>query len=140
MRMKIVSYIIRFLLSALFLWAGYEKLFIPYNAEVFRAGCPDCAIDFFTFYELLERNGYLYFVGFLQLLCGVLLVFKRSYVLAAIMLVPLILCLLMTHVFFSKNTSYIVFDSSIFLLNAILIGYNFKNIRQSILKPQQGWI
>lgn len=138
--MKIATYIIRFLLAVMFIWAGIEKLFLPYNPTIFRENAVGSDPLFFEFYDLLQNNGYLYFVGFFQLLCGILLVFKRTYILAAIMLVPLILCLLMTHVYFSKNTFYILFDSSMFLLNAVLIGHNFKTIQQTILKPQQGWI
>jgi|ACQI01.1.fsa_nt_gi uncharacterized membrane protein YphA (DoxX/SURF4 family) len=138
--MKIAVYVIRILLALMFIWAGIEKLFLPFNPSVFRANTAEAAEEFFTFYELLQSTGYLYFVGFFQLLCGILLLFKRTYLLAAIMLVPLILCLLMTHVYLSKNTFYILFDSSMFLLNAVLIGYHLKTIQQTILKPQQGWI
>ena len=138
--MKIAVYVIRILLALMFIRAGIEKLFLPFNPSVFRANTAEAAEEFFTFYELLQSTGYLYFVGFFQLLCGILLLFKRTYLLAAIMLVPLILCLLMTHVYLSKNTFYILFDSSMFLLNAVLIGYHLKTIQQTILKPQQGWI
>lgn len=138
--MKNAVYVIRILLALMFIWAGIEKLFLPFNPSVFRANTAEAAEEFFTFYELLQSTGYMYFVGFFQLLCGLLLVFKRTYLLGSIMLVPLLLCLLMTHMFFSKNIFYILFDSSMFLLNAVLIGYNFKTIQQTILKPQQGWI
>ncbi|MEM9649877.1 MAG: DoxX family membrane protein [Bacteroidota bacterium] len=100
--MKIGIYIIRFLLALTFIYAGVEKLFMPYDPSLFRADAQEAAEAFFTFYEFLQRSGYLHFVGFFQLLCGILLVFKRTYLLGSIMLVPLMLCLLMTHVFFSK--------------------------------------
>lgn len=65
---------------------------------------------FFEFYYLLEKTGYLYFVGFFQLLCGLLLLIKRAQILGSIMLMPLLLCLLMTHVFISKYmwSSYLI--------------------------------
>ncbi|PKV49233.1 DoxX-like protein [Aquimarina sp. MAR_2010_214] len=124
--MKVAIYIIRFLLALMFIYAGIEKLFLPYDPSIFRANAVGSDPLFFEFYDFLQNSGYLYFVGFFQLLCGVLLVFKRTYILAAIMLVPLILCLLMTHVYFSKNTFYILFDSSMFLLNTILIMGRYK--------------
>jgi uncharacterized membrane protein YphA (DoxX/SURF4 family) len=138
--MRIFSYIIRFLLALLFIWAGVEKLFLPYDPSVFRANSLESDPLFFEFYDLLQRAGYLYFVGFFQLLCGLLLVFKRTYLLGSIMLVPLILCLLMTHVFFSKNTFYLAFDSTMFCLNALLIIRNWRELKTSLLKPQATWI
>jgi len=105
----------------MFVYAGIEKLFLPYNPSAFRANSAGAAEEFFVFYELLQASGYLYFVGFFQLLCGVLLLFKRTYLLGAIMLIPLVLCLLMTNVCVSKNSSYIIFDSCLFLMNVVLI-------------------
>ena len=138
--MKIVIYIILFLLAVMFIWAGIEKLFLPYNPSVFRANSADAHESFFAFYELLQNAGYLYFVGFLQLLCGLLLVFKRTYLLASIMLVPLVLCLLMTHVFFSKFFGYMIFDIIIFLLNAVLLMYRREDWMTFLFKKQNSII
>ncbi|WP_438712338.1 MauE/DoxX family redox-associated membrane protein [Aquimarina muelleri] len=138
--MKVTVYIIRFLLAFMFIYAGIEKLFLPYDPSVFKTNAVGSDPLFFEFYDFLQNSGYLYFVGFFQLLCGLLLVFKRTYVLAVIMLVPLILCLLMTHVYFSKNIFYILFDSGMFLLNTLLIGYNFKTIWKAMFKKQSRWI
>ncbi|MDO5976342.1 hypothetical protein [Flavivirga jejuensis] len=41
--MKIARYIIRFLLTSMFIWAGIEKLFLPYNPSVFRANTAEAA-------------------------------------------------------------------------------------------------
>lgn len=138
--MKIVVYIIRFLLALLFIWAGIEKLFLPYDPSVFRANTAEAAEEFFTFYELLQASGYLYFVGFFQLLCGLLLVFKRTYLLGSIMLVPLLLCLLMSHVFFSKYTQLLVFDLVFFALNLLLLFYRYKDWQPALLKKQSTWV
>ena len=73
--MTIVTYIIRFLLALMFIYAGIEKLFLPYNPSVFRADAPEVAEEFFTFYELLQASGYLYFVGFFQLVCEVYIIY-----------------------------------------------------------------
>lgn len=138
--MRVGFYIIRFLLALLFIWAGVEKLFLPYDPSVFRANSLDSNPMFFEFYDLLQNAGYLYFVGFLQLLCGILMIFKRTYLLGSVMLVPLIMCLLMTHVFFSKNTFYMVFDTSLFCLNALLIAQQWKQLKAVLIQKQQGWI
>ncbi|MEM0931049.1 MAG: MauE/DoxX family redox-associated membrane protein [Bacteroidota bacterium] len=138
--MNIVVYIIRFLLAFLFIYAGIEKLFLPYDPSVFRTDAAEADPVFFTYYELLQGSGYLYFVGFFQLLCGTLLIFKRTYLLGSIMLVPLILCLLMTHVFFSKYPVFIIFDSVIFSLNLVLLFQRFKDWRPMLFKEQNSWI
>ena len=138
--MKIATYIIRFLLALLFLHAGIEKLFLPYDPTEFQTEVAGTDPLFFEFYDLLHQAGYLYFVGFFQLLCGALMIFKRMYLLGSIMLVPLILCLLMTHVFFSQNWLYMIFDSVTFCVNLFLIVQHAKALKDTILKPQDGWI
>ena len=138
--MKIAIYIIRFLLALLFLHAGIEKLFLPYDPTEFQTEVAETDPLFFEFYDLLHRAGYLYFVGFFQLLCGGLMIFKRTYLLGSIMFTPLILCLFMTHVFFSHNWLYIVFDSVTFCANLFLIAQHSKALKATILKPQDRWI
>jgi len=138
--MKIATYTIRFLLALLFLHAGIEKLFLPYDSTEFQTEVAGTNPLFFEFYDLLHRAGYLYFVGFFQFLCGALMIFKRTYLLGSIMFVPLILCLLMTHIFFSQNWLYIVFDSVTFCVILFLIAQHAKALKAAILKPQNGWI
>ncbi|MEL7268278.1 MAG: DoxX family membrane protein [Bacteroidota bacterium] len=136
--MKIATYIIRFLLALMFVWAGIEKLFLPYNPSVFRADAAEAQEVFFTFYELLQSSGYLYFVGFFQLLCGLFLIFKRTWLLGSIMLVPLMLCLLMTHVFFSKYSLFILFDVLFFSMVLFLVLSRYRDWQPVLLKKQQG--
>ncbi len=138
--MKIVIYIARFLLALIFIYAGIEKIFLPYNPSVFKSDVEMTDPKFFQFYDFLMGTGYLYFVGFFQLLNGLLLVFKRTYLLGAIMMVPLMLCLLMTHIFISRYVGFILFDGAMFLLNGLLIAKHFKELEQVFLKPQNQWI
>lgn len=138
--MKIVIYIARFLLALIFIYAGIEKIFLPYNPSVFKSDVEMTDPKFFQFYDFLMGTGYLYFVGFFQLLNGLLLVFKRTYLLGAIMMVPLMLCLLMTHIFISRYVGFILFDGAMFLLNGLLIARHFKELEQVFLKPQNQWI
>jgi len=138
--MKITVYIIRFVLALIFIWAGIKKLFLPYNPSVFRADVAEAEEAFFTFYELLQGAGYLYFVGFFQLLCGVLLIFKRTWLLSSIMLVPLMLCLLMTHVFFSKYNLFIAFDMLFFLMVLFLLSRKRNLLKSILLTPEKGWL
>lgn len=138
--MKIATYSIRFLLALIFIYAGIEKLFLPYNSSVFKSDVEMTDPKFFEFYDFLMGTGYLYFVGFFQLLNGLLLVFKRTYLLGAVMMVPLMLCLLMTHVFISKYSGFIVFDGVMFLMNSFLVLIHFQELKTTFLKPQSGWI
>lgn len=133
--MNVVRYIIRFMLALTFIYAGVEKLFMPYNPSVFKADVAMTHPKFFEFYDFLMGTGFLYFVGFFQLLNGLLLVFRRTYLLGAVMMVPLLLCLLMTHVFISKYMGFILYDGALFLLNAVLIWGHFGELKAVFLRP-----
>ena len=135
--MKIAVYVIRFLLALTFIYAGIEKLFLPYDPSVFKADIAMTDPQFFEFYDFLMNTGFLYFVGFFQLLNGLLLVFKRTYLLGAVMMVPLLLCLLTTHVFISKYMGFILYDGTLFLLNSLLIAPHFKELKSVFLKKQK---
>ena len=135
--MKIAVYVIRFLLALLFIYAGIEKLFLPYNPSVFKADISMTDPQFFVFYDLLMNAGFLYFVGFFQLLNGLLLVFKRTYLLGAVMMVPLLLCLLMSQVFIARYIWFILFDSTLFVMNALLIAPHFRELKSLFLKKQK---
>ena len=134
--MKIILYIIRFALALIFIYAGIEKLFLPYNPSLFKSDVEMTDPKFFEFYDFLMGTGYLYFVGFFQFLNGLLLIFRRTYLLGAVMMVPLMLCLLMTHVFISKYMGFVVFDGVMFLLNAILVISHYKELKGIFLKKQ----
>ncbi|MEM8966348.1 MAG: DoxX family membrane protein [Bacteroidota bacterium] len=134
--MNTARYIIRFLLALIFIYAGIEKLFLPYNPSVFKSDVEMTDPKFFEFYDFLMGTGYLYFVGFFQLLNGLLLVFRRTYLLGAIMMIPLMLCLLMTHVFISRYMGFIVFDGVMVLMNSFLVLSHFSELKTIFLKPQ----
>ncbi len=138
--MKITNYIIRFLLALIFIYSGIEKIFLPYNPSVFKSDMAMTDPKFFEFYDFLMGTGFLYFVGFFQLINGLLLVFKRTYLLGAVMMVPLMLCLLMTQIFIGRYTGFIIFDSVLFVLNAVLIFQHYPQLKGVFLKPQNEWI
>ncbi|MEM6362025.1 MAG: hypothetical protein AAF149_15850 [Bacteroidota bacterium] len=138
--MNIARYTIRFLLALPFVWAGIEKLFLPYDPSVFKSDVAMTDPKFFEFYDFLMSTGYLYFVGFFQLLNGLLLVYKRTYLLGAVMMVPLMLCLLMTQILIGKYIGFIIFDSLLFSLNAFLVLSHYQELKSTFLKPQARWI
>ena len=47
--MKIAGYVIRFLLALIFIYAGVEKLFLPYDPSVFKADIAMTDPQFFVF-------------------------------------------------------------------------------------------
>ena len=135
--MSIARYIIRFLLALIFIWAGIEKLFLPYDPSVFKSDVAMTDPRFFEFYDFLMGTGYLLFVGFFQLFNGLLLVFRRTYLLGAVMMVPLMLCLLMTQVLIGRYLGFIIFDSVLFAMVAFLVLSHFEELKATFLKPQQ---
>ncbi|MEM6644365.1 MAG: hypothetical protein AAF616_15405 [Bacteroidota bacterium] len=134
--MTVIRYMVRFLLVLIFVWAGIEKLFLPYNPSVFKSDVAMADPRFFEFYDFLMGTGYLYFVGFFQLLNGILLIFRRTYLLASIMMVPLLLCLLMTQILIGRYPAFILFDSGLFCMNAFLVLSNYQELKLTFLKPQ----
>ncbi len=119
--MKYFLIILRLLISLLFVYAGVEKLFLPYDPSVFKANQELADPLFFEFYNLLQNAGFLFFVGVCQMICGILLFFRKTHILGFVMLFPLILCLWMVHIFISKYTPYIIFDGVILMITCFFI-------------------
>ncbi len=134
--MHIFLLLFRLVLVLIFLYSGIEKLFLPFNPSDFKADVEMTDALFFEFYYLLQKTGYLYFVGFFQLLCRLLLLIKRTQILGSIMLMPLLLCLLMTHVFISKYMWYILFDSALLGINSILLIHNYSSWKTILQRKQ----
>lgn len=129
---RILWALIRVLPGLLFVYSGIEKLFLPFDATQFTAHY-QTRPDFIAFYTLLQRTGYLYFVGFFQLFCGVLLLFRKTYLLGAIMLIPLLFCLLATHIFISKDMGWLLYDCLILTFTVTLIIPHYKKLMQIFL-------
>lgn len=131
--MNIVFGLIRCLLALQFGYAGIEKLFLPFDRKTFLTHYPG-ELPFSRFYLLLQDTGYLHFVGFFQLLCALLLLFPRTWLLGSIMLVPMLLCLLATHVFISGNMANLAYDIVLLLFNTILILTRFNSLKRTFLQ------
>lgn len=128
--MKILCFIIRVLLFMQFFYAGIEKLFLPFDATKLRE---ENALSgtFVQFYTLLHDTGYLLFVGFFQALCAVLLLFRKTYLLGAVMLTPILFCLVATHVFITRSNSRAFYDLFLMTLNTVLILCNYQSLKQT---------
>lgn len=138
--MKFINYFIRFYLAFTFIRPGFGKLFGKYDAEAFKAKQSMMSPEYLAYYDLLMQSGFMNFVGASQIVIAILLVFKRTYLLGAVMLVPLILQLVMVHVFLSGYTNKILFDSLLLVLALVLIFQNFEALKNVFLKPQDNLI
>ncbi len=138
MLLNITNYLIRLFLAYTFIPHGIEKLVAKIDVQEYIAyglGKP-----FIDFYLLLESSGYIFFVGFFQLLCGTLLIFKRTYLLGAVMMIPLTLCMLACHVFLSHSVAFMLYDACVLVTNLFLVLSSFTILKQVFLKPQATWI
>ncbi len=134
--MIIATYLIRAMLVVLLAFAGIEKLFLPYSKEEFSATKSNSDPIFVEYYDLLMTTGYLNYVGTFQLLVSLLLAFHRTYLLGAIMLVPLMVSIVMTHVFLSKDIAYLGMDIGFLLMNLFLIWPYRNHLKETLLYPK----
>jgi len=130
--MIILTYIIRIILMLQFVYAGVEKLFLPFDADKFAKENTGME-TFIRFYTLLNDTGYLYFVGLFELLCGILLIFNKTYLLAAVMMIPLLLCIVTTHLLISHSPFRLAYDSFLLLMNAMLLFRHYKALNRFFL-------
>ena len=133
---KISLYIIRFLLALVFIPSAIGTMVNP-TVPGIESGVSE---DFIVFYEILVKTGYIHFVVFFQIICGLLMVFKRTYLLGGVMFVPLLLCLLNTHIFISKSSFYLIFDAILLLLTTVVIISRARPLMKVFLKKQSGWV
>lgn len=55
-------------------------------------------------------------------------------------LVPMILCLIATHIFMSHSIGYVSFDTGVLLADLLLIYPAWNDLKIIFLKPQSKWI
>ncbi|WP_292009874.1 DoxX family membrane protein [Chryseobacterium sp.] len=133
-----LSYVCRALLAYVFIPHGYEKLAARINPhEYIDFGLKG---DFLDFYLIWERTNFIWVIGVAQLIGGLLLIFRRTYFLGAIWLLPLSVGMFCTHVFISHAMDFLYFDLIVLILNLYLIVENFKLIKEDLLRPQKTFI
>lgn len=130
----LIHYAFRLFLVYMFVWHGIEKLVKKIDPQEYI----DYGLggDFLDFYLLWERTGFIYVIGFFQLIGGLLLLFKRTTLFGAILLLPLSIGMLSTHVFISHNLDFFLLDFVILLMNLSLIIERFPVISSPLFQER----
>lgn len=130
--MKWYSNIISILIGLFFVYAGVMKYLMPVQETDTLAWQGQNEL-YRTYYMLLQNTGYMGFVAVCQILLGVMLIYRKTRLLAAIMFVPLLVNLICTHIFISHNIPNLVLDIVLLLLVGSLIAPFFPSLKKTIL-------
>lgn len=141
MKSKIITlltYLSRLLLAYVYIPHGLEKLYKKIDPQEYL----DYKLgqDFVDFYLHLERSGYIWVIGFAQLIGGLLLIFKRTYLFGAVWLLPISIGMTCCHIFISHAADFLIFDAMVLTLNLYLILKHFNVLSRTFFKPQSSWI
>lgn len=136
---NILSYIARIFLAYIFIPHGWEKLTTKINPQEYI----DFGLggDFLEFYLIWERTGYIWIIGLAQLIGGLLLIPKRTYLFGAIWLLPVSIGMVSCHIFISKSTDFMIFDGIVVTSNLYLILTHIIRLSKNVLFiEQKTWI
>lgn len=136
---NILSYIARIFLAYIFIPHGWEKLTTKINPQEYI----DFGLggDFLEFYLIWERTGYIWVIGVAQLIGGLLLIPKRTYLFGAIWLLPVSIGMVSCHIFISKSTDFMIFDGIVVTSNLYLILTHIIRLSKNVLFiEQKTWI
>lgn len=124
----ILSYIFRFFLIYVFVPHGWEKLTKKINPQEYI----DYGLGgyFLDFYLIWEDTGFIWVVGVAQLLGGLFLWFKPTYLFGAIFLLPISIGMFFCHLLISQSQGFMLFDSVALVANVYLIVINHNKIKQ----------
>lgn len=131
----VLNYIFRILLIYVYVPHGYEKLTSKINPQEYI----DFGLegDFLDFYLIWERTNFIWVIGVAQLIGGLLLIFRRTYFLGAVWLLPVSLGMFFCHVFISHAIDFLYFDLIVLVLNFYLILENFRLIKTTFFQRQK---
>lgn len=136
---NILSYIARIFLAFIFIPHGWEKLTTKINPQEYI----DYGLggDFLDFYLIWERTGYIWVIGIAQLIGGLLLIPKRTYLFGAIWLLPVSIGMVSCHIFISKSTDFMIFDGIVVTTNLYLILTHIIRLsKNGLFIEQKTWI
>lgn len=125
MKNKIIlglNYLCRLFLAWVYVPHGWEKLTIKINPEEYI----DFGLggDFLEFYLIWEKTGFIWVIGFAQLVGGLLLIPRVTSLFASIWLFPISVGMFFCHVFISHSQDFMLFDAIVLFANLyILIKY-----------------
>lgn len=135
----VLSYLSRIFLAYVFIPHGWEKLTTKINPQEYI----DFGLggDFLDFYLIWERTGYIWLIGVAQLVGGLLLIPKRTYLFGAIWLLPVSIGMVSCHIFISKSIDFMLFDAIIVTTNLYLISTHLVKLYKSVLfAKQKTWV
>lgn len=134
----VLIYLFRFFLAYVFIPHGIEKISTRIDVQEYH----DFGLgqNFIDFYLIFEKTGYMVFIGYLQLIIGVLLIPKRTYLLAAVMLLPLNIGMVACHVYLSGSMDFLIWDLGMTLINLYLIMAHYKQFVKLFWQKQSTWI
>lgn len=134
----VIIYLFRILLAYVYIPHGWEKLTTKINPqEYINFGLEG---NFLDFYLIWERTGFIWVIGVAQLVGGLFLIPKRTYLFGSIWLLPISVGMVFCHVFISHAQDFLYFDIAILTFNLYLIFINFTSLKNTFLKSQDTWL
>ncbi len=135
---RILMYLFRAFLAYVYIPHGWEKLTSKIDPQEYI----DFGLegDFLDFYLIWERTGFIWVIGIAQLIGGLLLIPKRTYLFGTIWLLPVSIGMFFCHVFISHAQDFLIFDALIVVLNMYLLISRTADLKTVFNKPQTTWI
>lgn len=134
----VLTYLSRLFLAWVYIPHGWEKLTKKIDPQEYIDF--GLAGDFLDFYLIWERTGFIWVIGLGQLIGGLLLIPKRTYLFGSIWLLPISIGMLFCHVFLSHAMDFLIFDSLVLLFNLYLLFINYLPLKSLFLKKEKSWI
>lgn len=132
------SYLSRAFLAWVYIPHGWEKLTSTIEPQEYI----DFGLegDFLDFYLIWERTGFIWVIGLSQLLGGLLLLPKRTYLFGSVWLLPISIGMAFCHVYISHAQDFLIFDIVVLVLNLYLIFLHYTGLKNIFFKPTNTWI
>ncbi|MFK8284371.1 MULTISPECIES: DoxX family membrane protein [Flavobacteriales] len=134
----VLGYLFRAFLAYTFIPHGWEKLTMRINPQEYI----DFGLggDFLDFYLIWENTGFIYLIGFAQLVGGLLLIPRCTYLFGGIWLLPMCIGMVGCHWYISHATDFLWFDIIILVMNLYLIAIHLPELSKVLFKKRGSWI
>lgn len=136
--MNILTYLSRLFLAWVYIPHGWEKLTVTINPQEYV----DFGLEghFLDFYLIWEQTGFIWVIGVAQLLGGLMLIPKRTYLFAAVWLLPVSIGMFFSHVFLSHAMDFLIFDAIVLAFNLYLIFIHYSSLKTLFFIRQNTWV
>lgn len=134
----VLGYFSRLFLAWVYIPHGWEKLTVTIDPQEYV----DFGLegDFLDFYLIWERSGFIWVIGAAQLIGGLLLIPRRTYLFGSVWLLPVSIGMLFCHVYISHAMDFLVFDAIVLVFNLYLIFINYTGLKNTFFKAKDTWI